>query len=89
MKEADKLMEKAETIRAQLSGWVVQAPSLPEDLVYDDLVCGYFRQGDTGAVSSLMHREGVERGRVSLQLFGKETGLIVEILSPSDIFPQA
>ncbi|CAD6586563.1 MAG: hypothetical protein ASARMPRED_002760 [Alectoria sarmentosa] len=65
MKEADKLMEKAERIRARLSGWVVQDPSLPEDLVYDDLVCGYFRQGNASAVSSLMHREGVERGRVS------------------------
>lgn len=43
MKEADKLMEKAETIRAQLSDRVDEDPSLPEDLVYDDLVCGYFR----------------------------------------------
>ena len=44
MKEADTLMESAEAIRAELSDDGGQDDdSLPEDLVYDNLVCGYRR----------------------------------------------
>lgn len=41
LKEADGMLEKAETIKATLSD--PEDTSLPEDLVYDNLVCGYFR----------------------------------------------
>ena len=41
-KEADKLMEEAEAIRMALSD-PDQDDSLPVDLVYDNLVCGYYR----------------------------------------------
>ena len=37
------LMKKAEIIRAALTEGKDQDPSLPEDLVYDNLVCGYLR----------------------------------------------
>ena len=44
MKEADTLMESAEAIRAELSDHGDQDDNvLPEDLVYDNLVCGYRR----------------------------------------------
>lgn len=43
MREADTLMEKAENIRAELTDGEDRDPSLPEDLVYDNLVCGHLR----------------------------------------------
>lgn len=43
MEEANRLMEKAEKIRTALTDGEDQDPSLPEDLVYDNLVCGYIR----------------------------------------------
>ena len=43
IKEADTLMEKAENIRAELTDGEDRDPSLPEDLVYDNLVCGHLR----------------------------------------------
>ncbi len=41
-KEADELMEEAEAIRTAISD-PDQDDSLPVDLVYDNLVCGYYR----------------------------------------------
>ena len=44
MKEADTLMESVEAIRAELSDHGDQDDNtLPQDLVYDNLVCGYRR----------------------------------------------
>ena len=43
MKEAEAMMDKAETIKAALSDSSGQDPCLSEDLMYDNLVCGYFR----------------------------------------------
>ena len=43
MKEAESLMDKAETIKAVLSDPGDQVLLLSEDLMYDKLVCGYFR----------------------------------------------
>ena len=40
---ANLLMEKAEKIRTALTDGEDQDPALPEDLVYDNLVCGYLR----------------------------------------------
>ena len=43
MKEAESMMDKAETIKAALSDHADQNSCLSEDLMYDNLVCGYFR----------------------------------------------
>ena len=43
LKEAESMMDKAETIKAALSDPGDQDPCLSEDLMYDNLVCGYFR----------------------------------------------
>ena len=43
LKEADSMLQKAEMIKATLADPKDQGTSLPEDLVYDNLVCGYFR----------------------------------------------
>ena len=44
MKEADTLMQSAEAIRLDLSDHVVEDENaLLEDLIYDNLVCGYRR----------------------------------------------
>ena len=43
MKEAESMMDKAETIKAALSDHGDQHPCLSEELMYDNLVCGYFR----------------------------------------------
>ena len=43
MKEAESMMDKAETIKAALSDHGDQNSCLSEDLMYDNLVCGYFR----------------------------------------------
>ena len=43
VKEAEAMMAKAETIKAALADPGSQDPCLSEDLMYDNLVCGYFR----------------------------------------------
>ncbi len=43
IKEADSMLNKAETIKATLSNPANADRFLSEDLVYDNLVCGYFR----------------------------------------------
>ena len=43
MKEAEGMLTKAEGIKVALSDSGDQERLLSEDLVYDNLVCGYFR----------------------------------------------